>query len=48
MKNKREETIDERLLRESGVTPVSQDHPVYRRVPTIRFISKSKKGDYNE
>ena len=26
MKNKREETIDERLLRESGVTPVSQDH----------------------
>ena len=48
MKNKKEETIDERLFRESGVTPVSQDHPIYRRGPTIRFISKSKKGDYNE
>jgi len=35
-----EETIDERLFRELGVTPVSQDHPIYKRKPSIRFIFK--------
>jgi len=47
-KEKKQETIDERLFRESGITPVSHDHTIYRRSPSIRFISKSKKGDYNE
>ena len=37
---KKEETIDERLVRESGVVPVVQDHPIYKRKPSIRFISK--------
>tara|TARA_B110000238_G_C15956222_1_gene365391 strand:- start:164 stop:457 length:294 start_codon:yes stop_codon:yes gene_type:complete len=46
-KIKKEETIDERLFRESGVTPVSQDHPIYKRKPSIRFISK-KSGEENE
>ena len=45
---KKEETIDERLYRELGITPVSQDHPIYKTGPSIRFISKIKKGDYNE
>ena len=40
---KTEETIDERLYRESGVIPVSQDHPIYSRGPSIRFISKNNK-----
>ena len=48
--SKKEETIDERLYREFGVIPVSQDHPIYSRSPSIRFISKNnkKKGGGNE
>jgi|TARA_B000000475_G_scaffold216557_1_gene179003 hypothetical protein len=48
--SKKEETIDERLYRESGVIPVSLDHPIYSRGPSIRFISKNnkKKGGGNE
>ena len=48
--SKTEETIDERLYRESGVIPVSLDHPIYSRGPSIRFISKNnkKKGGGNE
>lgn len=42
--SKTEETIDERLYRELGVIPVSQDHPIYSRGPTICFISKRNKG----
>ena len=47
---KTEETIDERLYRELGVIPVSQDHPIYSRGPSISFISKNnkKKGGGNE
>ena len=47
---KTEETIDERLYRELGVIPVSQDHPIYSRGPSIRFISKNnkRKGGGNE
>ena len=47
---KTEETIDERLYRESGVIPVSKDHPIYSRGPSIHFISKNnkKKGGGNE
>ena len=40
-KEKEEETIDERLFRELVVTPVSQDHPIYKRKPTIPFIFKN-------
>ena len=40
---KTEETIDERLYRELGVIPVSQDHPIYSRGHSIRFISKKNK-----
>ena len=45
-----EESIDERLYRESGIIPVSQDHPIYSRGPSIRFISKKskRKGVSNE
>ena len=48
--SKKEETIDERLYRELGVIPVSQDHPIYSRGHSIRFISKKnkKKGGGNE
>tara|TARA_Y100001935_G_C17307212_1_gene513121 strand:+ start:3475 stop:3630 length:156 start_codon:yes stop_codon:yes gene_type:complete len=38
--SKTKETIDERLYRESGVIPVSKDHPIYSRGTFIRFISK--------
>ena len=48
--SKTEETIDERLYRELGVTPVSQDHPIYSRGPSVHFISKKNKknGEDNE
>ena len=46
-KEKKQETIDERLFRESGVTPVSRNHPIYLRSPSIRFILKNKNGDKN-
>ena len=46
-KEKKQETIDERLFRELGITPVSRNHPIYLRSPSIRFISKSKNGDNN-
>ena len=46
MKNKKEETIDERLFRESGVTPVSRDHPIYSRGAFIKFISKKPSKNY--
>ncbi len=39
-KDKVKETLDERLYRESGVKPVSKDHPIYKRGASIRFISK--------
>ena len=39
-KDKIQETLDERLYRESGVKPVSKDHPIYKRGASIRFISK--------
>ena len=42
------ETIDQRLFRELGVTPVPQDHPIYSRGPSIRFISKKNKGGGND
>ena len=44
------ESIDERLFRESGIIPVSQDHPIYSRGLFIRFISKrdKKSGEDNE
>ena len=47
---KTEETIDERLYRELGVIPVSQDHPIYSRGPSVHFTLKKnkKKGDDNE
>ena len=45
---KTEETIDERLYRELGVIPVSQDHPIYSRGPSIRFISKKNKRERND
>ena len=41
-KEKKQETIDERLFRESGVTPVSPYHPIYRRGSSIRLIKRSK------
>jgi len=45
-KEKKQETIDERLFRELGVTPVSQDHPIYSKGAFIKFISKkSSKND---
>ncbi len=47
-KVKKQETIDERLFRELGITPVPKDHPIYLRGPSIRFISKKKNGDNNE
>ena len=37
------ESIDDRLYRELGVIPVSQDHPIYSRGYSIRFISKKNK-----
>jgi len=40
--SKTKETIDERLYRESGVIPVSKDHPIYSRGTFISFISKKK------
>ena len=47
-KDKKQETIDERLYRELGVKPVSKDHPIYTRGASIRFISKkSEKKKYN-
>tara|TARA_B100001142_G_scaffold291786_1_gene310197 strand:+ start:433 stop:606 length:174 start_codon:yes stop_codon:yes gene_type:complete len=44
------ESIDDRLYRELGVIPVSQDHPIYSRGPSIHFISKNnkRKGGDNE
>ena len=47
-KDKKQETLDERLYRESGVTPVSKDHPIYKRGASIRLIPKgSSKKKYN-
>ena len=47
-KDKIQETLDERLYRESGVKPVSKDHPIYKRGASIRFITKkSEKKKYN-
>ena len=49
--SKTEETIDERLYRELGVIPVSQDHPIYNTNQSISFISmrnSSKKDKKNE
>ena len=46
-----EETIDERLYRESGVIPVSKDHPIYNTNQSISFITmrnSSKKDKKNE
>ena len=52
MSNKKQtnnkETIDQRLFRELGVTPVPQDHPIYSRGPSIRLISKKNKGGGND
>ena len=47
-KDKIQETLDERLYRESGVKPVSKDHPIYKRGASIRLIpKKSEKKKYN-
>ena len=47
-KDKVKETLDERLYRESGVKPVSKDHPIYKRGASIRLIpKKSEKKKYN-
>ena len=47
-KDKIQETLDERLYRESGVKPVSKDHPIYKRGASIRLIpKKSKQKKYN-
>jgi len=48
---KTEESIDERLYRELGVIPVSQDHPIYNTNQSISFITirnSSKKDKKNE
>ena len=47
-KETKDETIDERLFRECGVTPVPKDHPIYSRGVSIRFLKKIKKGKDNE
>jgi len=39
----KDETIDERLFRECCVTPVPQDHPIYSRGVSIRFLKKRKR-----
>ena len=41
-KEKKEETLDERLYRELGVTPVSKDHPIYKRGASIRLIPNKR------
>ena len=47
-KDKKQETLDERLYREAGVTPVSKDHPIYKRGASIRLIPRgSSKKKYN-
>ena len=46
-KDKKKENLDERLYRELGVKPVSRNHPIYLRGPSIRFILKNKNGDKN-
>ena len=41
-KSKKRQAID-KAFEEMGITPVPEDHPIYRRDPLIRFISKTKK-----
>ncbi len=41
-KSKKRQAID-KALEEMGITPVPEDHPIYRRGPSIRFITKKKK-----
>ena len=41
-KSKKRQAID-KALEEMGITPVPEDHPIYRRGPSIRFINKKKK-----
>ena len=43
-KSDKEETLDQRLYRESGVKPAPKDHPIYSRGPSIRFISKKNRN----
>ena len=44
-KSKKRLAIDN-ALEELGITPVPPDHPIYKRGPTIRFISRlPKEGD---
>ena len=46
-KSKKRLAID-KALEELGVTPVPPDHPIYKRGPSIRFISNISKKRENE